>query len=82
MFAVKFNIDPAHNGLLPVTIGATGGFGSTNINGPTILDTQPLIVTVKLLYVPAVKFEIVSVPVPFVLPVVFCGIELFVKLTL
>jgi len=44
--AVSCRVDPLHNGVLAIPVGAAGGFGSVSTNGPTLLDTQLLSDTV------------------------------------
>ncbi len=47
--ASRINVLPKHKGLIPLTTGVAGGFGSAKINGPTLLEGQLKSVTKTLL---------------------------------
>ena len=60
-------------GLLLPIVGDAGGEGSTRMKGPIKLETQLFNVTVIPEYVPADKFEIVIIPLLFVVRLMLIG---------
>ena len=61
--AFSVSVPPAHTGLLLVSWGEAGGFGSANVTGPAkTFETQPFKLTVILVYTPAERLVIRRLP--------------------
>jgi hypothetical protein len=73
----RFNVVPVHSGPFAAAVGLEGAAGFISVNGPMMLEAHPMIVTKIFVYVPAAKFAIVMLPVPFDVSVTVTGVPAF-----
>ena len=64
-FADRFKVLPVHSGPLLPTDGDAGAEGFASVNGPIILELQPLSVTLIFEYTPAERLLITIAPLVF-----------------